>query len=785
VGAVRLGQIEVLIEGNFAGAVMQTKVDVQQKSRHQTVYASLLRFSPEAIPLRQRIVGRLVLLALEGSDTASPKRIGAIQDTIKFGSNSPELRVEILQDALDHLIAVGKVLQAEIKKRAAYYLTDEGKEEIFRVHDSAADLFAPVLAKLQIGTDPMLHTDVARRVYKNFICECFCNFGSQMARNTTREINSDQLVEVIDLDDAFRTAVGDIPLKLEWIESLRARCFSFIHSSAPEETCLKFALTQGYYLAHLLGLGATGFNPVAEDTFAESILYLDSNVLFVGLLSSFDRLHLFEETLAVAKRIGIHLRVTRATINEVRRVAADKRSQIELIVNKIPPELIERTRDSILEAYLERRTNHPQLTTEEFFQPFECLSQTISSRWGIEIIDLTADEIIGNRDFSSVEKIIQEQVLKSKPRAKSPNVLKHDIAHYALVQDARLKEPKTWFLTHDRSMTGTAALLVKSDEHPFCFSMLGFLQAISPFVTSDSEQHSISDLFNLLLGDQFVSHDKLFDMQELGLLSKMHEDVMSTPTDQLILAFDYVKSHILQGKQYTIEDYPRVALELKKFLTCSDDKRRLSLENQLSQLRLETERLKKRLDESDARVDASAVEIRTQRRVAEEYLDQNRLLLSEKSDLEHRAEKLSLENRIVGTTLKKLRGRLGYAVSSIGICLGVVVLLLASKWSRGLAVEPWKRAFFEKTLDLIGISCIIAFAVWLLRKINIHESLKATILAVVAICSIKFSGFATAETLAQWQAYIDVAVFVAGGIVVLAIRKKLDVAGSANSTDQG
>ena len=353
-------------------------------------------------------------------------------------------------------------------------------------------------------------------------------------------------------------------------------------------------------------------------------------------------------------------------------------------------------------------------------------------------------------------------------------MLKHDIAHYALVQDARLKEPKTWFLTHDRSMTGTAALLVKSDEHPFCFSMLGFLQAISPFVTSDSEQHSISDLFNLLLGDQFVSHDKLFDIQELGLLSKMHEDVMSTPTEQLILAFDYVKSHILQGKQYTIEDYPRVALELKKFLTCSDNKRRLSLENQLSQLRLETERLKKRLDESDARVDASAAEIRTQRRVAEEYFDQNRLLLSEKSDLEHRAENLSLENRIVGARLEKLIGWFGYAVSSVGISLGIVVLLLASRLSPALASEPW-RALFEKTLDVIGIGCIIASAVWLLRKLNIHEALKATILTVVAICSIKFSGFATAETLAQWQAYIDVAVFVAGGIVVLATRKKLSV----------
>jgi hypothetical protein len=751
---------------------MEQQPYLQPARRQQTVYASLLRFAPETVPLRQRLVDRLVLSALESSTIANPKRMGAIQLAIQFGSTAPNLRIEVIQETLQRLISQGKVKQTEAKKRAAYYIDQKGVEEIALVYDSAADLFAPVLAKLQIDADVTLRTETAKTIYKNFICECFSRFGSQIARNVAREIDSDSLLEAIELEEAFQVALVGANVNLQARDSLRARCFRFIRSAEPEETKLKFALAQGFYLAHLLGVGATCFNPVAEDAFARSVFYLDSNILFVGLLSSFDHMHLFEETVKIAKRIGIDLRVTRATIDEIRRVAADKKKQLVDTIDRVPQQLVAKTKDSILEAYIDRRENQPTLTLDEFFKPFDQLTDTVLNRWGIQIHDWNADELIRDRDFSVVITTLQQQVVKFRKRPKGPNVLKHDIAHYALISDSREKEPKTWFLTNDRSMIVTAGALAGRNEQPFCFNMLGFLQAISPFVTSESEQASLAELFNRLMGDQFLSDDKLFDMQELMLLSKMHEDVMSTPPEQLVLAFDFIKHNILHGKQYSIEDYPKVALELRKFLTCSDDKRRHNLELQIRHVTTVAARLERQLSSALEAQQVAESEARKLSRTADEYRADNENLSSQNNSLSNSIQQLKTDNASLGSRLNRWAKRVGMSASAVATVLGLFLMIGAPALGKLLS-RPWESVVLVKSLEAAGISMILGSAVWLLRGMTLPENVKLGILVVLLIASIKLSGVASVETLAYWQTYIESGASLTSILVVYANKSRL------------
>lgn len=744
----------------------------QPNNHQQAVYASLLRFAPETIPLRERVVERLVLAALENSTANAPKRVGAIQRTIKFGPNSPDLRVELIQETLDRLIHQGKVKQTQIRKRIGYYLNEAGREEVATLFESSADLFAPVLAKLQLDSDPALHGEVAKQVYKKFISESFSRFGLQIARNMAREIDSEQLLQAIDLRDAFEVSSTGLDLQPHLLASLRARCFWFIRSTDAEETRLKFALAQGYYLAHLLGLQAGCFNPAAENAFSDSTFYLDSNVLFVGLLSSFDRVHLFEETLRIAKRVGIELRVTRATIDEVRRVAAGKKLEFQDTISKVPSAILVRTKDSILEAYLDRLESNPALTVEEFFGPFDHLSDTVSQTWGIVIDDCTAEELVRGRDFSGVENILQTQTLRFRKRSKGSQVLAHDIAHYALICDSRQSHPKTWFLTHDRSMIATAELVAKRDEQPFCFSMLGFLQAISPFVTSDAEQHSLADLFNLLLGDQFVCSDKIFDMQEIRLLSKMHQDVMSTPPEQLVLAFDYVKSRILEGKQYTIEDFPRVSLEIRKFLTCTDEQRRRLLETQLSEISNTASRLEKQLEVTSDAQQLAVIERQRFSSLASQYSEQNSALKQENTTLCATVEQLKAQNNSLGQRFETWSRRIGILGTAVASALGV--LLLATEPFVTKFVGPgWKSLLVAKSLELLAISAIMSAGVWVLRRVSIHENIKLVITALLLVCVIRMSHIASPETLAGWQTYIDFGLFFATALAVYSNKDKL------------
>ena len=63
--------------------------------------------------------------------------------------------------------------------------------------------------------------------------------------------------------------------------------------------------------------------------------------------------------------------------------------------------------------------------------------------------------------------------------------------------------------------------------------------------------------------------ESLFSLSELKIISEFHTDVISTPVEQLVPAFDYVKSHVLGGKPYHRDDHTKVSLELKKFLASS------------------------------------------------------------------------------------------------------------------------------------------------------------------------------------------------------------------------
>ena len=88
-------------------------------------------------------------------------------------------------------------------------------------------------------------------------------------------------------------------------------------------------------------------------------------------------------------------------------------------------------------------------------------------------------------------------------------------------------------------------------------------------------QRSLVDLFSAVLDGEIgnLSGESLFDFSELKVISEFHTDVFSTPVEQLVLAFDYVKSNVLRGKPYERDDHTKVALELKKFLTSSGDKK--------------------------------------------------------------------------------------------------------------------------------------------------------------------------------------------------------------------
>jgi hypothetical protein len=350
---------------------------------------------------------------------------------------------------------------------------------------------------------------------------------------------------------------------------------NFLKSNDPEDQRLKFYLTQGYYFIQLIDVDGLQFNPLNEQAFSGAVFYLDTNVLLLRFQSADERMPLFDEMVSVAKRLGIDLRVSRATINEARRVGHNMYAEMMKILPHYPIELLERSNDWFLQSYLRDLEKNPSLTPEQFIEPFDRLAEVCEQEIGLEVDDRDEGQIISGRDFLRVSQIMQEEAKAIRGSEKSDHVLEHDVCHYALVQDERQTNTKTWFLTLDRSLSSVALRL--REAQPFCYSLFGLVQSISPFLSIEQEERSFAEVFCGLLSEHIFPIENTFEMKDLRLFYEYHSDLVSLPPNELVLAWDYLSQVVLKGEHYKPAEAPKVALELRKFISASADEQRLML----------------------------------------------------------------------------------------------------------------------------------------------------------------------------------------------------------------
>lgn len=713
--------------------------DINQQQ--QLVYASLMRFGSETISLRHRCLDHVVMNGLLGASIEHPLKIGELQRKLHFGTHAPILRPEVLRETLLRLEKENKVAWVLVKKKRAYYLTQQGINFMTTAVVSAEGLYKPVLARLLAHTDHLISADIGAAICTTFICEAFSRCGVGIAKDLQGRTD---FPHQGDLSAAFSAAVNGRTISDEARRTLEVRCLSLFKSRDLEDKRLIFYLTQGYYFTQLLGLDNGGFDPIAEQAFVGAVFYLDTNVLLPGLLPG-DRGRALIEMINVAKRNGITLRITRASINEARRVAADRLNELKRIQDKVPAELAEKSLDDFITFFYEQRKTHPDLTPEEYLKDFERLSETVET-WGVEIDELVEDEMINGRSFSVLEACIQGLAAKyRKGRTKSEGVLRHDIAHYALVQDKRQANAKTWFLTRDRSLISSAESIC-GEEAPFCFGLIGFLQSISPYVMSDVEGNSLSTVFSELLKEQVITKEKLFDSRELVLLAEMHSDVLSTPLENLLPAVDFVKSSVLKGRAYKIEDFPLVSLELRKFLASSKDEQKQVLETLNARLQSEAQ------TQRDA-----AIESRKARLAAEDAL------LAKESELDDQSEQLQLSER-ENADLRKLLDknaalrRLAFGIS--GMVGGILMWMFGVQISSFVQSLVGKHNIVDSVLQAMAGVIFCWPPINFLRRVEWRTEVKGAIGSLIVFVALWVTKVVSATTAADVASYLAI-----GGVV--------------------
>ena len=754
--------------------------------KRQVIYAALLRFNPEAMELRQRALERMVLNGLQESTETTPYKVEKIQRNLrnlKKGPQPLELREELVRRALTDLVSNGKAQRVEQKSSKAYFLTKKGQAEIDAVLSQAVDIFDPVLQHMLRHTQPLVSFEIASAVCRTFIMECFGRFGRQIARSVIGQLDKQDLVKSPEVKLAFEAAAHSRNLSEEVYESLYERCVQFIRSAEPHDEKLKFHLTQAFFLSELLCIDAQ-FDPLSTQAFKGAVFYLDTNVVFVGLLTHHSQAGLFEEMLRMAVRLGIELRITRATINEARRVIANRHADLKKYVDNIRVEMNDVTHDNFLSAYHDLGAVDPHLTPAKFFERFDRLTEILQEDWKVQIDDRTEDEILGQATLEDEAKIFQEESVNSRRSEKSDQVLRHDLAQLAVIRSERLRNPKTWLLTVDRSLIRAASQLMTKqapkaeapkvlaraatanggsrealannlqtapdDSIPFCFSLAGFLQSISPFTATNLEERSVTDIFATLATEYLSSSETLFDLREMNLLMEWHEDVMRTPPAQLIRALDYIKSNVLHGRQYSVDDLPKVALELKKFLAAS-------VEEQQRALAMEAHRRAEEVKEEQRARALIAAELEQERTLREEAA----MAHAE----ERRRDQLAARSR-------QWRDRLIF-----GLLVSAAFWLFQDglvAWALSKGLDARWEGEIRTAIAILAVLALLVPAWFFLRSVPWRgESIAIVIsILVLAVLSAFLSTFARfGETnLSKWSNWIQIATF-AGGIIYLVVTR--------------
>jgi hypothetical protein len=478
-------------------------------------------------------------------------------------------------------------------------------------------------------------------------------------------------------------------------------------------------------------------------------------VLLEGIVCADESAQLFDEMATLARRIGIELRVTRATIDEARRVAYNRHPLLRRIEEEaIPRELTERTEDQFVGGFLEARSRNPELTSDEFLGSFDRLPEEVERR-GFYFEDRTADDIIAGRDFSRVTEVMKEAA-EDDNGSKSERVLEHDVCHYVAVQDLRAAGTKAWFLTRDRSLE-IAASQLSGDEPLFAFHLIGFLHSISPFLTTVSEEQPFADVFSDFLSQSLFPMDNLFDATELAIMAEFHSDVMAAPPEKVIQAFDHVKSNTLKGKRYRASDVNAVSLELKKFFTSTRDAQLATTEAERDRLAAERSRLaEEKAEERRKREAREAEAARLRGELTGEKEERETEREAAKSRLAAARRQMTTQERHFAARQQRARG----VIAAGGLAAGAfiwgfndaIVAVLAQKMP---ALLSWGQ-YAVLGLNAVGalLFCLPAFV--FIYHTRWHEHLKTGLYALLILLALVFSRLFTKDEIADLANYFDV-----------------------------
>jgi len=528
------------------------------KERRLLLFSTRIRFAPQTQPIRETAIDKIVEQNLLLCDAAQTVR--EIERQCLDFKGQPVLPRNDIECALTRL--VGRSVEILAPGEPQYRLTDARKSELWALQNLAESRFRDILNRLFRGVAS------GPTAYSASFLEClsiiFSELGEAYVRHLRNEINLSDFVAKAEINHAVGEALKKN--RASHGPTLQNAVVRFFEENDPAFAELKWNLAQNYYVAKALGLDPSG-KLLSQEIFGDAVFYIDTNVLVHSLDPTGRHHKSFHSLIRSCKQLGIEIHATQISIDELRRVAAMEKDLIsKRVPEKIPADTIPKVRGILLPAYLEEIRTKGSCDIEKLFERFDRPSTTLTSMYGIEVID---DQWFVSAETAPETQAWAEQVKQAykerSKRKKGDRASIHDALMIRWVEKERLeRELNTWFITLDTSLPGFRHKMA-DQSRPYAMSLVGLMQWLSPVATSEDELTAAADIFSEALRQQLLPRENFFELRDFLIFSEMEMSTALLPARDVEECIRAIKAKSPDLNPTNAADREKLAHEIARF----------------------------------------------------------------------------------------------------------------------------------------------------------------------------------------------------------------------------
>lgn len=561
---------------NYKKCMEVISLSLDLACKRSILFSTRIRFSSETQPIKDDTIDKMVEqnLLFAGDAGLSLIELQKQHGLICHIDKCPIIQIHDLRASIERLKKNDRIIEKIENREKRYILTEETKNELEELSQSAEKRINKIIKKL------FEYTDEGYSKYKEPFIECLCQIFSELGHNYALLISDKIEKESFFNHPSIPLIVGKIKKKYKDINvnSLNEGIISFFEDNSPDANTIKWNMAQNYYVARAIGLDPSG-KLLSSELFSNSTFYLDTNIIIDSLPTVAPYHYSFQSFIKSCQHLNISLNVCQITLDELKSLTSHKSETIKKTLNQIPEETASKINDIFYKIYLSEHKKNPDLDFDSLFYIFNNPMDNLKKLYNIQLIDdkwfLESEQ---NQDVKELVRRLQES---SKEKKGTENFKKtaqavHDALLLLWVKRKRSSNEKIWVLTQDTTLP---SITDKSNpERPLAITLDALLQWISP-ITNNIDEAKVASIFSEAIRYQLLPQDNFFELKDFIVFSEMEWQCKVLPAQDVEECIRYVKANFPNMDPYNLQHLQRISREVVRFFADPGRKYKENIQN--------------------------------------------------------------------------------------------------------------------------------------------------------------------------------------------------------------